>query len=236
MHSLKRLTMRRAFFVILLLLLPQYVLAAEAFFVNPDQINMTALLAPPPVVGSPVQQAEIQQLLALQNSRTPEQAAFAQADAERSVFRFADVFGPAFTAEKCPKTLVLFTKARKNADAIIDPAKAFWNRPRPYVSSADIHPCVPKPDNASYPSGHSTFASMTAVLLTAMVPEKQTEIFARAGLYRDNRLIGGAHYPSDVAKGAIAGTVIGAFLLHDAAFRSEFEAAKAETRRALGLP
>ena len=228
--------LHRALLVLLLLLLSPLARAAEAPFVNPAQIHLATLLAPPPAVGSPEQQAELRQLLALQDSRTPEQAAFALADAERSVLRFADVLGPGFTAEKCPKTLALFKKATHNADAVVNPAKASWNRPRPYVASAEIHPCVPRPDNAAYPSGHSTFASLAAVLLTAMLPEKQAEIFARAELFRNNRLIGGAHYPSDVEAGRIAGTVVAAFLLQDAAFQAELAEAKKEMRGALGMP
>ncbi len=228
-------SIRLTLLVVLLLLLSPFAQAAEPFFVNPAQVNLAAMLAPPPAVGSPVQQAEIKRLLALQSSRTPEEAAFALADAERSVLRFADVLGPNFTEEKCPKTIALFTAARKNTDAIVNPAKALFHRPRPYVASGEIHPCLPKPNNDSYPSGHSTFASQTAVLLTNMVPEKQAEIFARAELYRDNRMIGGVHYPSDIEAGRISGTVAAALLLQDAAFKTELEEAKKETRGALGM-
>lgn len=228
--------LRRALLFVVLLLPPQYLLAADSNYISREQIDLSVLLAPPPAPGSPAQQAEIRQLLALQQTRTPEQEALAQADTQRSVLRFADVFGPDFTAGKCPRTVVLFKKANDNARYLMSVVKNKWNRPRPFLASGEIKPCIPKPNNPSYPSEHSTFASLAAVLLTTMIPEKQTEIFARAEIFRDNRLIGGVHYPSDVEAGRIAGTVIAAFLLRDAAFMAEFAAAKAEMRGALGLP
>ena len=85
--------------------------------------------------------------------------AFAQADAERSVFRFADVVGTDFTAGKLPQAEAFFNKIKKNADFILGPAKEHWNRPRPYATNPDIQPCVNRPGNASYPSGHSTFGT-----------------------------------------------------------------------------
>jgi len=225
----------RASILFLFLLLPQFVWAGEATFVTREQIDFTKLLAPPPAVGSPVQLQEMAELLALQKDRTPAQAAFAQADMERIVFRFADAVGEDFTAARLPKTEALFKKIQKDADFVLAPAKAHWDRPRPYATNPDIHPCVQKPNNASYPSGHSTFGTVTAVILANMIPEKQAAIYARAELYRRNREIGGAHYPSDVLAGRICGTIVAAFLLQNPAFMAEFQEAKAETRAVLGL-
>ena len=162
--------------------------------------------------------------------------AFAKADAERSVFRFADVVGENFTPEKLPQATAFFNAVKDSADYLLGPAKEHWNRPRPYATNPEIHPCVPKPGNASYPSGHSTFGTVTSIVLANMIPERQTEIYARAELYRENREIGGVHYPTDVEAGRIAGTVVAAFLFQDPAFQAEFAKAKAEVRGVLGLP
>lgn len=225
----------RPLLLFLLLLLPQQGLAGETFFVTREQIDFSRLLAPPPAVGSAQQQQEMAYLLELQKNRTQAQEAFAQADMERSVFRFADVLGEAFTAEKLPKTKAFFDKVKKDGDYLLDPAKKHWDRPRPYTTNPDIHPCVRKPENTSYPSGHSTFGTLTAIVLANMVPEKNAQLFARAELYRKNREIGGAHYPSDVEAGRICGTVIAAFMLQSPAFLEEFAVAKAELRGVLGL-
>jgi acid phosphatase (class A) len=225
----------RVFLLFLFLLLPGQGWAQEAPFVTREQIDFSKLLAPPPTVGSPLQKQEMASLLILQSNRTPAQEAFAKADMERSVFRFEDAVGQGFTPEKLPKTKAFFKKIQENADYILAPAKEYWNRPRPYVTNPDIRPCVDKPDNASYPSGHSTFATVTSIILADMIPENQSQIYERAELFRLNREVGGAHYPSDVEAGRICGTVIAAFMLQNPAFQAEYAQAKAELRQVLGL-
>ena len=227
---------QRLIILFLLLLLPQSGLAGDALFLNPNQVDLSRLLAPPPAIGSPVQLREMAELLALQQTRTPTQVAFAQADAERSVFRFADVIGEKFTPENCPVTADFFKKVAHSASAVVDPAKDHWNRPRPFVANPALDPCVRKPHGPSYPSAHATFATVSAIVLANMFPEKAAAIFTRAAEYRLNREIGGVHYPSDVEAGYLAGTVIAAFELDNPAFQLEFAQAKSEARRVLGLP
>ena len=224
------------FLLVLLLLVPQCGFAAgETYFVAREQIDFSRLLAPPPVLGSPEQKQEVSLLLGIQKKRSSAQEAFAAADAERSVFRFADVLGKDFTAEKLPVTADFFKKITNNASYLLEPAKSYWNRPRPYATNPEIHPCVPKPNDASYPSGHSTFATVASIILANMLPEKQLQIYGRADIYRYNREIGGVHHPSDIEAGRIAGTVIAAFLLQDKAFQTEFANSRIEVRKVLHL-
>lgn len=225
-----------AFLLLALLLVPHVGHARERLFVTGKQIDFSRLLSPPPAVGSPEQQEEMATLLALQHSRTPAQVALAQADADRAVFRFADAIDPKFSAENLPQVGTFFEAVRKDADSLLGPAKAHWDRPRPYVTNPELTPCLPKPHNASYPSGHSTFATVTSIILANMLPEYADRIFARAAIYRFNRELGGVHYPSDVEAGRIAGTVIAAFLFDDPAFQDAYARARTETRRVLGLP
>jgi acid phosphatase (class A) len=230
--------MRRAiplFLLLLLLLTPCYAPAGETQYVTRQQIEFPKLLAPPPALGSPIQQKEMELLLSLQKARTPEQIALAKADAKLSVFRFADILSQKFTPEDLPITAAFFENVTKNTAHVLDPSKAHWNRLRPYIANPELVPCVEKPDNASYPSGHSTFGTVVAITLANMLPEHEAEIHARAEQYRFNREIAGAHYPSDVEAGRIAGTVIAAFMRQNEAFQADFAKAKAETRKLLGL-
>lgn len=221
----------------LLLILPQMALATEsAPYLTPGQLDLTQFLPPPPTAGSIEQNEEIEKLLQFQRTRTPEKVAAARADMTLSVFRFADVLGPAFNAEKLPRTKAFFDKVAEASTSISNAAKDFWHRPRPYVFSKAIEPCLDKPGNASYPSGHSTFATQTAIILANMVPEKKSMIFARAAAFRLNREIGGVHYPSDVRAGELAGTLIAQALFQSPAFKTDFDAAKQEVRAALQLP
>ena len=228
--------LNRLLLVFLLVLLPLAAWSGETAFVAQEQIAFAKLLPPPPAVGSPVQQEEMALLVTLQKERTPAMEAFALADAERSVFRFADVVGEDFTAAKLPVAAAFFKAVKENADELLGPAKKHWDRPRPYASNPALAPCVPKPHNASYPSGHSTFGTVTSIVLADMLPEKQVAIYDRAEQYRFNREIGGVHYPSDVEAGRIAGTVIAAFLQQSPTFQAAYAQARAEVRQVLGLP
>jgi acid phosphatase (class A) len=58
---------------------------------------------------------------------------------------------------------------------------------------------------------------------------------ARAREFGENRVVAGMHYPSDIEAGRIAGSVISQALMQRDDFKSEFAAAKAELRSALGL-
>ncbi|MFU2209066.1 acid phosphatase [Solidesulfovibrio sp. C21] len=232
--------MRQAFRLLALLLLlavPCTGQAGEqAFGLTAKQIDLVRLLPPPPAVGSARQREEMALLMTLQQSRTPAQVALAQADAMRSVFRFADAISPAFSAAELPVTAAFFDKVRHAADLLLGPAKKHFDRPRPYASNPALTPCLHRPGNASYPSGHSTFATVISILLANMLPEDADAIYARAEVYRFNRELGGVHYPSDVTAGRIAGTVIAALLFDDPAFTEAYAKARAETRRVLGLP
>lgn len=212
--------------------------AQGATYINPQQIPLGTLLAPPPAAGSARQQDDLAAVLKVQSSRTPEEVERARADVAKSVFRFADVLGPAFNEADLPKTAALFKAAGENATLVAKSGKQYFNRARPFVSSGEVHPTVPaKQGDAydSYPSGHATFGYMCAILLAQMVPEKRDALFARGREYGENRVVDGVHYPSDVEAGRIDGTLVAAALLTNPTFQTALAAAKAEVRAALAL-
>ena len=213
--------------------------ATEAHFLDPHQVDLGALLAPPPAPDSAQQQVDLAKVLDVQRTRTHEQVVHAEADVTKSVFRFADVLGPEFSEANLPKTTVLFQMAQNDAALIARQGKDHFRRARPYIASSDVHPTVPinpKDANESYPSGHATVGYMTAILLAQMVPEKRDALFARGREYGENRVIDGVHYPSDVEAGRIDGTLVAAALMNDPAFQKAFADARAEVRHALSLP
>jgi acid phosphatase (class A) len=73
-----------------------------------------------------------------------------------------------------------------------------------------------------------------AIVLAAMVPEKSAELHARGWSFARNRLIAGAHFPSDIQAGRIAGTLIASYLFQDPEFKKDFLESKAELRKSLG--
>ena len=219
--------------LLLLLLIGQPALADG----NGPVVDLAALLPPPPVAGSPAARQDLQGVLAVQAHRTPAEIAAAQADRLHSVFRYADVFGAVFTPARLPHTAAFFARVVAYDKGEVKAVKAFWHHPRPVLVSHAVHPLSQEqPDDWSYPSGHSTLGYTEAVLLANMVPERRAAIFARADRYAQHRIVMGVHYPSDVAAGRLAGTVLGGRLLDDPAWQADYAAARAELRKALALP
>jgi acid phosphatase (class A) len=192
-----------------------------------QRIDLASLLPPPPAAGSDADRTDLAAVLALQQSRSEAQLALAKADAEASVFRFADAVGKDFDAKRLPSTALLFDRLTRSIGAVVGPAKDHWNRPRPFLASGDVHP-TSRPDGSTYPSGHAVLARLYAIVLADLLPQKRREIFARGDRFAQGRLVNGVHYPTDVEAGLIAATVIAAELRQQQAFRDDLARAREE--------
>jgi acid phosphatase (class A) len=71
-----------------------------------------------------------------------------------------------------------------------------------------------------------------AIVLSALLPEKSQVILERASDYAFSRQVCGDHYRSDVEASHALGSAVAVMLLHNATFKPDFEAAKAELRAA----
>jgi len=209
--------------------------AWAGYYMDPSQVDLIHVLAPPPAPDSVEGKADLQAVLATQRIRTDGQVRDARADAEESVFCFADVIGPAFKPENLPFATGFFDHVSSNDDEAVAAAKAHFNRPRPFVVDHEVKPVVGHPISPSYPGGHATFAYVNAILLAYMVPERATTIFSRAARYAQNRVIAGVHYPTDSEAGRISASVIANVLLHQPRFLADFARARVEVRHATGL-
>ncbi|HLF11836.1 MAG TPA: phosphatase PAP2 family protein [Gammaproteobacteria bacterium] len=114
------------------------------------------------------------------------------------------------------------------------------NEPPPAAAPLSVDsPCstavVASRYSYSYPSGHSTFGAMTAILLAEMVPEKREQLYERGWEYGDMRIIGGVHFPSDVEAGRILASMVVALMMQNDRFQTDLAAARAELRGVLGL-
>ncbi len=204
-------------------------------FATAEEIDLTQILPAPPADDSVQTKAELGEVLTFQVTRTPAMEASAKADVEEDVWRFADVMGPKFTKEALPKFAAFFDRVVSTEGSVVDPAKKVWKRPRPYQLSDLVKPAVELSKSGAWPSGHATVGTLMSIVLSDMVPEKRAEIMSRAAAYRENRVIGGVHYRSDIEAGRIAGSVIAAIIMQHEDFKTEYAAAKSELRADLGM-
>jgi len=197
--------------------------AAHYYYLNPKQLDLAVLLPPPPVASSAEEQADEAQVAAAVSARSPAQMTEAEEASKRSVFFFTGSVGPHFTASRCPLTARFFGRIQSDVKGLIDGAKVYWSRPRPDGAQKR---------RGSYPSGHAAFAASTAIVLSLLLPDKRDAIFSQARVFAENRILLGLHYPSDVASGWTAGTLAAYVMMRNPAFVRDFNAAKAELRRA----
>jgi acid phosphatase (class A) len=202
-------------------------------YLSTNELDTTQFMAPPP--SQDVTRKELDQILVLQEKRTKEQADKSVADLEQNVFRFADVIGPEFTAEKFPRAATVFQKIYKTESDFNKQGKEKWKRDRPQVVDARVNPVAKFANSGSYPSGHAAFAYLTAIVLADIVPEKREAIFVRAAEFGDNRVIGGVHYASDIEAGRQLAAMIAVLMYKNPVFRKDLEEARTEIRAGLNL-
>jgi acid phosphatase (class A) len=206
--------------------------AADAPLIPVSQFDPAALLPPPPADGTPAQMSEMAELHHIAETRTPDEYAAAQKDdGDERPDAFSAVMGVDLTA--LPQTAKLLAEVQTEEKAVGKRAKDYFKRNRPWIADATLTERCGKADpQSSYPSGHTTMGYSVAVVLAALVPEKETAIMSRAAQFAENRLVCSMHYRRDIMAGEALGTVVGYALLQNAAFQQQFALAKAELKAA----
>ena len=205
--------------------------ASQSLILSPGTFNPAQTLPAPPADDSPEAFAERAYIKTAYADATPEQRVAAQQDAaNESVRAFADVI-PGFDLDRLPATKALFKTVRANEREQTGIFKRHFNRRRPYQVDTSIIPCQPPKNfdiNASDPSGHTTMAFSSAVILADLLPDYAPAILQRAELFGQHRIVCGAHHPFDVRSGQVLGTLIGITLLKSPALQAQLDAARSE--------
>jgi len=81
----------------------------------------------------------------------------------------------------------------------------FYHRPRPYIANPDILTFIDKTNEASFPSGHSTFFFALATAIYFVRPKWFYYFLTGAIIMGIARVFVGVHYPLDILAGAIIG-------------------------------
>ena len=222
--------------VAVILAIPLPSMAGPVPYLTAEMLDLTLLLPPPPPAGGAVEKAEIEAVIAAQRAASPERIALGARDAAEDVFTmFASVMGPVFASANLPVASVFFERVGESEDETVDPAKKKFGRQRPWIVSSEVKVLGPSTKSGSWPSGHTTRSTLEAIILAAMVPEKREAIWARQSEYAQSRVIIGMHYPLDLVVGGRAGTAMATAMFADPAFRADFDRARTEVRKALGL-
>ena len=202
-------------------------------YLAPGEVDLSRVLPGPPKPNSMAERRDLAISLAYRRRRTPAMISLARADQDRSVFRFGVIFGDGFSPARLPKTAVFFDRVLADERSVGAQAKGFWQRPRPFVASKLITPCVDEPPSDSYPSNHATTGMLYAEILAKIAPEQRRRVFVRADQYARNRVLCGVHYQSDIEAGERAGAVEARAMFKSPAFRRDFAEARMEIRAAL---
>jgi len=201
---------------------------ATSLYFDPATVDLKALLPDPPADGSPTILKEIEIILEKQKTRTPEEVARIQEEVHLNVWLFENVLGACFTEKNLPATALLFQRVDDTVHPVIVSAKKYWDRPRPFLQDKRVHPPIDLPKNAAYPSGHSTVGNLDAMVLAELAPDLKDAILARGKQIGDDRVIGGVHFPSDVAAGQTLAHDLFGKLMASPAFQADLAKAKVE--------
>jgi undecaprenyl-diphosphatase len=88
------------------------------------------------------------------------------------------------------------------------PIKEAFRRRRPFIDVVRALVVGKKPGSWSFPSGHTASAFAGAWVLSRLWPRRAPLFYALAATVGFGRVYLGAHYPGDVASGAVLGTAL----------------------------
>ncbi len=186
-----------------------------------------AVLPPPPLPGSAEQAADMDEVVAVHRACTTNEADIAFSEKKFTFFNFTPAIGPILQPGKFPKTEAFFERVQKEATAATDTAKEHWRRPRPYTLDPSL--ASGKLEKSfGYPSGHSTEATVLALVLSELFPDKQDALLAISRDIGWHRVEIARHYPTDIYAGRVFAKAIVREMKISPAFKHDLEEARRE--------
>jgi len=196
----------------------------KVFYVSAEPFKSAGFPAPP-APDSADQKADIAAVLDWQTKRTAADCARASVTADVS-YDFLWDDKSLFAEPIPPEVKEFFERVASDLAETADAIKSRYRRPRPYDAYAGVKPCIKKSGSYSYPSGHALFARALADVLSDIMPERKDEFIRKADEIAEDRVIGGVHYPADIAAGKIFGDEFHARLQKSSAYLRDIEKMK----------
>lgn len=196
-------------------------------YLPPGQPAAAALLAPPPILDSAEQAADLEEVKAVYHTTSSNDMAAAYSEKKFTIFNFTPAVGAFFQSNNLPKTAAFFEKVQLDAETVTDLGKDHFKRPRPYTTDPGL--ANGKLEKSfSYPSGHSTESMVIALVLADLLPEKHDAILAHARLIGWHRVQIARHYPTDIYAGRVLAQAIVHEMKSNPDFQKDFAGAQAE--------
>ena len=189
--------------------------------------DAATLLAPPPLLDSAEQAAEMDEVRAVYHAASEADRNAAYDEKKFSVFNFTGVVGEFFQSNSLPKTAAFFEKVQLDAETVTDLGKDFFKRPRPFTTDPSL--ANGKLEKSfSYPSGHSTESMALALVLADLLPAKRDAVLAHARAIGWHRVQIARHYQSDIFAGRVLAQAIVKQFKKSDAFQNDFDEVKGE--------
>ncbi len=214
-----------------------------------DQPYGGYFLPPPPDTTSVAFHDDLLQWLWGKSVRNTQRGQQASMDSQWRVVSMMDMAAEVLqldtiSQEATPALYRLIAKTFNTTSKATKRTKKKYQRKRPFLqmnehmwSYYDVIDEEYYRTSGSYPSGHTSYGWGTALVLAEMWPELQDTILRRGFQYGESRVIGGAHWQSDVTAGYLCGAAsVARAHANGDMLHNDILAARAEYARLKGLP
>ena len=170
-------------------------------------------LPPPPSQGSPQCAKELQELHALQASRTPQIAKAIDywnkgASVRWNEIARALVIKHNTSPPMASRAYALLSVAQYDALVAAWNNKYAYNRASPHQIDKTIRPAVVTSGDPTYPSDHAAVAAASSAVLSYLWPNETAQLAKAAAADEASRLSAGVNFRSDIAAGASLGRMV----------------------------
>lgn len=192
-------------------------------FGQAEKIAMRTTIGPPPKPGEPAFEKDIKELLDITANRTREMVRIASfwADGAGSYSppghwnrKATDLtYAARYSELRTARTLALMNTAMMDAGICCWDVKYYYMTARPSQVNTEITTSTGIPNFPAFTSGHSTFSSAAATVLSSIFPDEQSSLQQWAKEASESRIYGCIHFRADCQVGLQHGALIGNYAI-----------------------